>query len=230
MSSVSERIRDIKNEINNICRRCGRNPDEVRVVAVSKTVSPEIIKESYQAGQAIFGENRVQEWLGKKDQLPPDIEWHLIGTLQRNKVKYVIGGVSLIHSVDSLALAREISKEAGKKKALVPVLLQVNISREASKHGFHKELLLESLEEIASLPGIKIRGLMTIAPLADDQEKTRPVFRALRLLAEEIAAKKVAGVDMRELSMGMSDDYVVAVEEGATLLRIGSRIFGPRNY
>jgi hypothetical protein len=178
----------------------------------------------------MFGENRVQELIQKVPQLPPDIEWHLIGTLQRNKVKYIIDKVSLIHSVDSLALAQEISKRALKAGVTVNILLQANISQETSKSGFSEEELLQNIKEISVLPGIKIKGLMTIGPLVAEAEEVRPIFRRLKELSVEIDGMKLPQVEMKELSMGMSDDFTVAVEEGATLVRIGSRIFGPRNY
>lgn len=231
MSELSLRISELKEEIKAACRRAGRDPESIKLIAVSKNFGPVVIREAYELGLKTLGENRVQELKGKKPLLPEDIEWHLIGTLQRNKVKDVVGEVALIHSVDSVALAREISKQAQKKAVVeVPILLQVNVAGEASKHGFAPEEVLAAAKEICSLPGIKIKGLMTIAPISSDPEQVRPVFRQLRELSAVIAAAGLPGVEMQELSMGMSDDFSVAIEEGATMLRIGSRIFGPRTY
>jgi hypothetical protein len=230
MKSIRENMQSIRQLIETTCRKSGRNPGEVKLVAVSKSFPVNTIMEAYQAGQRMFGENRVQELIQKVPQLPPDIEWHLIGTLQRNKVKYIIDKVSLIHSVDSLALAQEISKRALKAGVTVNILLQANISQETSKSGFSEEELLQNIKEISVLPGIKIKGLMTIGPLVAQAEEVRPIFRRLKELSVEIDGMKLPQVEMKELSMGMSDDFTVAVEEGATLVRIGSRIFGPRNY
>jgi len=230
MERIDERLEALRKEIGEACRRSGRKTDEVVLVAVSKSQPVETIRKAYDLGQRVFGENRVQELLKKQPELPPDIEWHLVGTLQRNKVKQVIGRVSLIHSVDSLALAKEISRQAVLRGVTVNALLQVNIAEEASKHGFLQKELAEAVKEIHDLPGIKIKGLMTIAPIARHPEEARPVFRRLRELAEEMRALGLPGLEMDELSMGMSDDFQVAVEEGATLVRIGSRIFGPRVY
>ncbi len=223
-----ENITAIRNEIAAACQKAGRQVQEVRLVAVSKFVPVEKILTVYNMGQKAFGENRVQDLLKKRLLLPLDIEWHLIGTLQRNKVKDIVGLVSVIHSVDSILLAREISRCAVKKNVTVTVLLQVNIAKEAAKHGFLKDDLFNSIFEIAGLPGINVRGLMTIAPLVPDPESIRDVFSDLKLLAQQIDALRLESITMEELSMGMSDDFHVAIEEGATLVRIGSRIFGPR--
>ncbi len=230
MEGIRENMHNIQALIEAACQKRGRNPGEVKLIAVSKNFPVETIMKAYEAGQRMFGENRVQELVQKIPQLPPDIEWHLIGTLQRNKVKYIVDKVSLIHSVDSLLLAQEISKRALKAGVTVNILLQVNISQEASKSGFTEEELLKNIKEISTLSGIKIKGLMTIAPLVTDPEEVRPIFRRLKTLSGEINGMKLPQVEMKELSMGMSDDFAVAVEEGATLVRIGSKIFGPRNY
>lgn len=230
MKDMEFRIKDTMEEIKAACFRAGREPGEVRLVVVSKNFNQQRIEEAYACGLRIFGENRVQELIEKIEVLPTDIEWHLIGTLQRNKVKYILGKVSLIHSVHSLSLAAEISKQSVMADLVTNILLQVNVSGEASKHGFCPQELLSQIKEICHMPGIKIKGLMTIAPMAEDSEEARPVFCELYHLAREIDRLGLSGVEMQELSMGMSDDFQVAVEEGATLLRIGSRIFGPRNY
>jgi len=230
MDNIGVNLAAIREEIAQACRHVGRSPGEVKLVAVSKQFPVEKIKAAYLEGQCVFGENRVQELMQKKPLLPEGIEWHLIGTLQRNKVKQVLGNAVLIHSVHSRPLVQEISKQAAKQQMEAQILLQVNISGEESKHGFAEQELLRNIKEISWLPGIKIKGLMTIAPIAVDPEEVRPVFRRLRLLAQRIDELALPGVKMQELSMGMSDDFKVAIEEGATLVRIGSRLFGLRNY
>lgn len=230
MADIKEILATIKAEIVTACQRTGRDPEEVKLVAVSKSFPAEAVQKVYDCGQRVFGENRVQELLRKMEVLPADIEWHLIGSLQRNKVKDVVGKAALIHSVDSLGLAQEISKHASRKNLAVNVLLQVNVSGEESKHGFTPEELCRDVEEISQLAGIKIKGLMTIAPLAENPEECRPVFRQLQQLAWKLETKGYPGAKWLELSMGMSDDFCVAVEEGATMVRIGSRIFGARQY
>jgi pyridoxal phosphate enzyme (YggS family) len=229
LQEISANLKNIKEAIRIACAKVDRNPDMVKLVAVSKNFPVETIKTTYELGQRLFGENRVQELKTKISQLPADIEWHLLGTLQRNKVKDVVATATLIHSVDSFALAKEISKQALKKALTANILLQVNIAGEESKHGFEATELLKQIKEMCTLPGIKIKGLMTIAPFVKNPEEVRPVFRQLKVLAGEIVQLKLNGVEMKELSMGMSNDFTVAVEEGATLVRIGSRIFGNRN-
>ena len=183
-----------------------------------------------EAGARVFGENKVQELCDKYEQLPKDLHWHLIGHLQRNKVKYIVDKAELIHSVDSLKLAEEISKEALKKNVEVNILIEVNVAEEESKFGVSVEETPALVEEIAKLPGIHIQGLMTIAPYTTDPEENRPVFRTLKKLAVDIKKKNIDNVCMDVLSMGMTGDYQVAVEEGATLVRVGTGIFGERNY
>lgn len=229
MKQMIRNIDSIKSEIQKACTKARRDPSEVKLLAVSKTFSVETIKAAYAAGQRLFGENRVQELCQKASLLPPDIEWHLIGTLQRNKVKDVVGKVALIHSVDSLPLAQEINKQALKRNLSVNILLQVNIAEEESKHGFALEEIAAKVKTMCQLPGIKIRGLMTIAPFTENPEEVRLVFRQLKMLAESLEKMRLPEVQMQELSMGMSGDFGVAVEEGATLVRIGSRIFGTRD-
>ena len=200
------------------------------LIAVSKTKPIEMIEEAMEAGARVFGENKVQELCDKYEQLPKDLHWHLIGHLQRNKVKYIVDKAELIHSVDSLKLAEEISKEALKKNVEVNILIEVNVAEEESKFGVSVEETLALVEEIAKLPGIHIQGLMTIAPYTTDPEENRPVFRTLKKLAVDIKKKNIDNVCMDVLSMGMTGDYQVAVEEGATLVRVGTGIFGERNY
>lgn len=230
MEEIAANLVRIKNEIKQACLSVGRDPSTVRLLAVSKSFPVEAIKTAYDTGHYLFAENRVQELCSKIPLLPGLIEWHLIGTLQRNKVKDVIGKVALIHSVDSLRLAEEINKQALKRNLSVNILLQVNIAGEETKHGFSSQAVLEKIEELSRMPGLNIRGLMTIAPFTDNSEEVRPVFRQLKVLAKHIEELGLPGVQMKELSMGMSGDFHVAIEEGATLVRIGSRIFGTRNY
>ncbi len=228
--TIKKNIEDIFGEIKVACDRVGRKPQEVKLVAVSKMFPVEVVQSAYETGLRVFGENKVQELTGKMPLLPQDIEWHLIGTLQKNKVKYVVGKVALIHSVDSAALLSEISRQAVKKGVIVPVLLQVNVAGEETKQGFDTEEILREIKDFSGIRGIKIKGLMTMAPIADDPEKVRYVFRELKSLSERIRNLALPGIEMGELSMGMSDDFKIAVEEGATVVRIGSRVFGARNY
>lgn len=200
------------------------------LIAVSKTKPVSMLKEAYEAGCRDFGENKVQELVGKWEQMPKDIRWHMIGHLQRNKVKYIVDKVYLIHSVDSYSLAEAISKEAGKKHVTVNILVEVNVSREESKFGVSCENTLEMVQHISALPNICVKGLMTIAPIVENAEENRQYFLNLRHLSVDIKNKKIDNVSMDILSMGMTGDYVVAAEEGATYVRVGSGIFGERNY
>ena len=227
---VSENLEQVKANIEAACKRVGRDPKDVTLIAVSKTKPIEMIEEAMEAGARVFGENKVQELCDKYEQLPKDLHWHLIGHLQRNKVKYIVDKAELIHSVDSLKLAEEISKEALKKNVEVNILIEVNVAEEESKFGVSVEETPVLVEEIAKLPGIHIQGLMTIAPYTTDPEENRPVFRTLKKLAVDIKKKNIDNVCMDVLSMGMTGDYQVAVEEGATLVRVGTGIFGERNY
>lgn len=227
---VKEQYLEIKQAVKDMCAQSSRKEDACTLIAVSKTKPVEMLQEAYDAGCRDFGENKVQELLDKYDKLPPDIRWHMIGHLQTNKVKYIVDKVALIHSVDSLKLAREISKEACKKGVVVSVLLEVNVAEEASKYGFTAEDVPEAAAEIASLPGILIKGLMTIAPFVENAEENRTYFQQLRQLSVDILRKNIDNVSMNILSMGMTGDYLVAVSEGATFVRVGSGIFGNRIY
>ena len=227
---VREQYLNIKQSVADICVASGRSADSCTLIAVSKTKPVEMLKEAYDAGCRDFGENKVQEILDKYDKLPQDIRWHMIGHLQTNKVKYIVDKVAMIHSVDSVKLAREISKEAVKHGVCVPILLEVNVAKEDSKFGFMAEELSKAVEEIALLPGIQVEGLMTIAPFVEDAEENRVYFKQLKQLAVDISAKNIDNIHMRVLSMGMSGDYLVAVSEGATYVRVGSSIFGSRTY
>ena len=208
----------------------GRDPKEVTLIAVSKTKPVSMLKEAYDAGARCFGENKVQEIMDKHPQLPEDIQWHMIGHLQRNKVKYIVDKVSMIHSVDSLPLAQTIEQEAAKHNVCVPVLLEVNVAQEESKFGLKMDEVLPLIETIADFPHIKVQGLMTIAPYVENAEDNRDFFRQLKKLSVDIEAKNINNVSMSVLSMGMTGDYQVAVQEGATMVRVGTGIFGERNY
>ena len=225
---VREQYLKIRQSVCDMCRENGRDGDSCTLIAVSKTKPIEMLKEAYDAGCRDFGENKVQELLDKCAVLPSDIRWHMIGHLQTNKVKYIIDKVTLIHSVDSLKLAHEISKQAMKKKILVPVLLEVNVAEEESKFGFTKDSVMDAVEEIALLPGIFVKGLMTIAPFVENAEENRIYFQRLRQISVDILRKNIDNVNMDILSMGMTGDYLVAVSEGATYVRVGSGIFGNR--
>ena len=228
--SVAENLLKIQERIRTAAERCGRDPRSVRLVAVSKTQPVEAIIAASGAGQRIFGENYVQELLDKAGKAPETAEWHFIGSLQSNKVKYIAGLVSLIHSVDRISLAREIDRQWQRTGKVCDILLQVNISGEETKSGTTAAGVIELAREAAALPHLRIRGLMTMPPFFDEPERARPYFRELRRLAGVIMAEDIPGVSMDELSMGMSGDFEVAVEEGATLVRVGSAIFGERCY
>ena len=228
--TLAKNYNAVKENIKKACEQAGRSQEEVTLLAVSKTKPVDMLMDVYHAGARDFGENKVQELVEKIPQLPSDIRWHLIGHLQRNKVKYIVDKAELIHSVDSLKLAEEISKEALKKNVEVNILIEVNVAEEESKFGVSVEETPVLVEEIAKLPGIHIQGLMTIAPYTTDPEENRPVFRTLKKLAVDIKKKNIDNVCMDVLSMGMTGDYQVAVEEGATLVRVGTGIFGERNY
>lgn len=227
---LQEQYEKVQKKIEAACQRCGRDRSEVTLIAVSKTKPLEMLQEIYDLGERNFGENKVQELTGKYEAMPKDIHWHMIGHLQRNKVKYIIDKVELIHSVDSLRLAKTISEEAEKHGCTAHILLEVNVAGEESKFGMTVEEAPELTEEIALLPNIRIDGLMTIAPFVEDPEENRPVFRKLKKLSVDIKAKNINNVTMAVLSMGMTNDYEIAIEEGATMVRVGTAIFGERNY
>ena len=227
---LSENLRDVEKRIEEACKRSNRDPKEVTLIAVSKTKPVEMLQEVYDAGARNFGENKVQEIMDKYDHLPQDIHWHMIGHLQRNKVKYIVDKVQMIHSVDSLRLAETIDKEAKKKNVTVPILIEVNVAEEDSKFGLSLEEVTALAEEISKLSNVRVCGLMTVAPFVEDPEENREVFRSLKKLSVDIAAKNINNVTMSVLSMGMTNDYEVAVEEGATMVRVGTAIFGARDY
>ena len=227
---ISDNIRKVEEKIAQSCERAGRADNEVTLIAVSKTKPVALLKQAYDAGIRDFGENKVQELVDKLPQLPDDIRWHMIGHLQRNKVKYIIDKVWLIHSVDSLRLAQEISREAVKRQITANILVEVNIAEEGSKFGAAAQEAEELVEAISRLPGICVKGLMTVAPYVEDAEQNRGFFRNLKQLSVDIAEKNIDNISMNILSMGMTGDYGVAVEEGATYVRVGTGIFGERDY
>ena len=227
---LSDNLHEVQENIRKACERSGRNPEDVTLIAVSKTKPVSDIEQIYAAGIREFGENKVQEMNDKQKVLPGDINWHMIGHLQRNKVKYIVDNVAMIHSVDSIRLAEEISKEAVKKNVAVDILVEVNVAKEESKFGLYTEDVGQFVEQISKLPGINIKGLMTSAPFVDNPEDNRQYFKKLKDLSVDINVKNIDNVHMDFLSMGMTNDYVVAVEEGATHVRVGTAIFGHRDY
>ncbi len=230
MGIVSDNLKAVEEKIQKACDRAGRDRSEVTLIAVSKTKPVDMLLEAYNDGIRTFGENKVQELTGKIEQMPDDIQWHMIGHLQRNKVKYIAGKVALIHSVDSYRLAEEINIQAKKHGCIIPILIEVNVANEESKFGVKLDEAEDLVRECAALDGITVKGLMTIAPFVEDPEDNRPVFKALKDKSVDIAAKKIDNVYMDILSMGMTNDYEIAIEEGATMVRVGTGIFGARNY
>ncbi|GHU40307.1 YggS family pyridoxal phosphate enzyme [Clostridia bacterium] len=227
---ITENIAQIQQKIALACAKVGRAPDTVTLLAVSKTKPVFLLNEAYQAGIRDFGENKVQELLEKQGELPSDIRWHMIGHLQRNKVKAVFPITHLIHSVDSLRLAEEISLQARKENQIADILIEVNIAKEESKFGISIEDALELIRQIAALSHICVKGLMSIPPFAETGEANRAYFRQIRQLAITISSENSPHVKMDILSMGTSQDYTVAIEEGATIVRVGTELFGERNY
>ena len=227
---LKENLANVEKNIEQACKNAGRSRDEVTLIAVSKTKPVEMLQEIYDENIRDFGENKVQELCSKMEQLPSDIRWHMIGHLQRNKVKYIVGKVELIHSVDTYRLAEEIDIQAKKQNVIVPILVEVNIAHEESKFGISAEDAILLVEEISKLENIRIKGLMTIAPYVENPEDNRLYFRKIKQLSVDITNKNIDNVFMEILSMGMTGDYMVAIEEGATMVRVGTGIFGERNY
>lgn len=227
---IRENLETVKKKIADACKRAGRSRDEVTLIAVSKTKPVSMIEEVIDTGIHDFGENKVQELAAKYEVLPKDLQWHLIGHLQTNKVKYIVDKVVMIHSVDSFKLAEQIEKEAAKNNIICNILIEVNIANEETKFGVMAEEVYSLILEIAKLKHVRIKGLMTIAPFVDNPEKNREHFRKLRQLNIDINSKNIDNVSMKVLSMGMTGDYEVAIEEGATMVRVGTGIFGERNY
>lgn len=231
MECIKSNIENIKTKINNSCKISNRNEENVKLIAVTKTVDIDAINEAIECGATDVGENKPQELSRKFEVIGNKVRWHLIGSLQTNKVKYIIDKVYMIHSIDRLSLCDEIQKRAEKIDRTINCLVQVNISKEDSKHGIYEEDALSFIKTIASsYPNIKVKGLMTMAPNTDDKELIRSVFKKLKKLSIAIDNENIEGVSMDELSMGMSNDFEIAVEEGATFVRVGTSIFGKRNY
>lgn len=227
---IRENIERVKGNIRAACERSGRKAEDVTLIAVSKTKPVSMLQEAYACGCRDFGENKVQELVEKWEQMPKDIRWHMIGHLQRNKVKYIVDKVYMIHSVDSLRLAEEISKEAGKKGVTVSILIEINVAEEETKFGTTCEEACQLVEKIARLPHLVIKGLMTIAPYVENAEENKQYFEKLHQIYVDINHKNIDNVYMAELSMGMTGDYETAIAEGATYVRVGTGIFGERFY
>lgn len=225
---IKEQLDEVRERVREACLRAGRAPEDVTLIAVSKTKPAQAVQEAYDAGARDFGENKVQEILQKKPVLPQDIRWHMIGHLQRNKVHQVIGKAVLIHAVDSLRLAEQIESEAAKRDLDVDVLLEINVAKEESKYGFFLEDAEEAIRAISAFPHVHIKGLMTIAPFVENPEENRGIFQKLYQFSVDINDKNIDNVTMGVLSMGMSGDFEVAIEEGATMVRVGTSIFGAR--
>ncbi len=230
ISMIKSNLDEVKASISKSCSKSGRNSEDVLLLAVSKTKPVEALMEAYNAGVRDFGENYVQELCDKIDNMPKDIRWHMIGHLQRNKVKYIVDKVEMIHSVDSLRLAEAISKEAVKKNCEVKILVEVNVALEDTKFGVTLDNATEIVTSMAVLPGIKVCGLMTSAPYVTNPEENREFFQKLKQLSVDISSKNIDNISMDVLSMGMTNDYTVAVEEGASIVRVGTAIFGERHY
>ena len=228
--SVCENYKEVEKRVEEACKRAGRKREEVTLIAVSKTKPVSMIEELLPLNVRDFGENKVQELTAKAEILPSALHWHMIGHLQRNKVKYIVDKACIIHSVDSLRLAEEISKAAQKKQVTAKILIEVNVAEEESKFGVRTSELLPLIEAISLLPNIAIKGLMTIAPYVKNPEEIRWIFQKLKNLSIDIKGKNFDNVTMDVLSMGMTGDYEVAIEEGATHVRVGTGIFGERNY
>ncbi|KAF0159544.1 MAG: alanine racemase [Syntrophaceae bacterium] len=227
-TDIRSNISLIRQRIEAASARSGRDPRSVRLMAVSKTVALERIREALEAGITLLGENYVQEAREKIPAIGHAAEWHMIGHLQTNKVKYVVNLFDWIHSVDRLELARELDKRAGQNNRRLNVLIEVNVSGEESKNGMEPDAALELVRQVSLLPNISVRGLMTMPPYSDNPENSRPYFQALRKLRDEISAAAIPNIRMDELSMGMTDDFEVAIEEGTTIIRVGRAIFGTR--
>lgn len=225
---IAENVKKARSRVETACRRASRNCEEIVIVGVTKTFSSNFAREAVEAGILDIGENYVQELLAKKNELNnKNIHWHFIGHLQTNKVKYVAGSVELIHSVDSLRLAKEISKHCDKNKIIQDILIEVNTSGEKTKFGIEPDSVFETVNEIIQMPGLNLKGLMTIGKFSEDPEESRQEFRMLREIKNSIEQK---GIELKHLSMGMTNDFEVAIEEGATIIRLGTIIFGSRQY
>ncbi len=227
---IKDNLNIVEERIKAACLRAGRKREEVTLIAVSKTKPVSAMEEVIKEDIIDFGENKVQELTSKYEMLGKNLRWHLIGHLQTNKAKYIVDKVTLIHSVDSYKLAEQIHREAAKKGVICDILIEVNVAQEDTKYGVFEDDLLGLIVEVSKLKNIRVKGLMTIAPFVQDPEKNRMYFRKLRQLNVDIKSKNIDNVSMNILSMGMTGDYEVAIEEGATLIRVGTGIFGERDY
>lgn len=225
---IKDKLDIVDGSIKASCQQADRNVEDITLITVSKTQPIEVLEEAYKWGCRDFGENKVQEIIEKYPLMPQDTRWHMIGHLQRNKVKYIIDKVVLIHSVDSIRLAEEISKQAMMKNLKVAILIEVNIALEPSKYGVHVEDIVSFVKEVSNLKGITIKGFMAIAPYVENPEDNRKLFRRLQQISVDILKKNIDNVKVDILSMGMSGDYNVAIQEGATMVRVGTSIFGHR--
>lgn len=229
--SIRENIDDIVKRIENTCKKVGRNPNDITVIAVSKTVESERAREAVEAGINNLGENRVQELVKKYDELKDlDIKWHMIGHLQKNKVKYIIDKTVLIHSVESLSLAEEINKRAEKNNLIANVLVELNIGEEDSKFGIKEESVYDFILSLEKFENIRVLGLMTVAPFCENPEDVRWVFKKMKYIYDKISTMNLRNTKMKYLSMGMTNDFEIAIEEGSNIIRIGTAIFGARKY
>ena len=227
---ISDNLKTVERNIEEACKRAGRDRSDVTLIAVSKTKPVPDLMQAYDAGVRTFGENKVQELTDKIEKMPDDIHWHMIGHLQRNKAKYIVGKVDLIHSVDNMELAQEINKRAEKAGVVQDILIEVNIAEEPTKYGLRPELVREFYVNISNLPYVNVRGLMCIAPNVDDSEDNRQYFAKLKKIFVDITNYMSNNSRVDIMSMGMTGDYQVAIEEGATMVRVGTGIFGARNY
>lgn len=227
---IQDNYRCVKERVREACKRAGRKEEEVLLIAVSKTRTYDEINEAAKAGARVFGENKPQELKNKADALNKEYEWHMIGHLQTNKIKYILERACLIHSVDSLKLAEAVNKEAEKRGMTANILVQVNIAEEDTKFGLEFDEVEALLRQISLLPNVRIKGLMTVPPFVENPEDNRIHFRKMHQLFIDIKEKNIDNVDMNELSMGMTGDFEVAIEEGATMVRVGTGIFGERDY
>lgn len=230
MQEINDSIKAISRTIEDICMRTGKDPGSITIIAVTKTVDCDRINYAIECGMKNIGENKVQEVMAKYEKIEGNVKWHLIGHLQTNKVKYIIDKVALIHSVDSIGLAEEISRRAEKAGLIKDILIQVNVAEEETKFGINYEDTDSFVKQLSALPGIRVKGLMTIAPNFEDRELVRPVFRKLKEKYDQLSRAGIPNVEMKYLSMGMTNDYKVAIEEGSNMVRIGTGIFGARNY
>ncbi|MBP5600404.1 MAG: YggS family pyridoxal phosphate-dependent enzyme [Lachnospiraceae bacterium] len=227
---IKENLETVRANVHKAIEKSGRNDSDVLLIAVSKTKPVEDLMEAYDAGVRDFGENKVQELVDKYEVMPKEARFHMIGHLQKNKVKYLIGKTCLIHSVDSFELAKVIQKESEKNNVITDVLIEVNVAKEDTKFGVFKEDLLNLVKEVSTLKNVRIKGLMTIAPFVENPEDNRQYFNELKRLGIDIESQNIDNVSMGTYSMGMTGDYEVAIEEGATMVRVGTGIFGVRNY